>query len=337
MEENKNDQPQNNVSVSVPVPIPVPVPVPIRKRLHPNIVSTEQVNPWTCRVAFKTRQSSKLNSACVTASGSGAGADVGSAPAVKTITLNHAPYETPRTAGRGPSSIKLTSTWSIKQHVPPVYDQGNLGSCVSNAECAALSTLFRISRGRHIAASRLFMYFNARAIDANLGLLDHSDLVEDTGLYTGDGFLSTATYGYVLETAHPYDISKFDLLPSRQVYKNALSRTVVVQYEFVPKNLNTIKSWLRLNKPVVFGFDVYDSFYSDSTTNTGVVNLPEDDDTFLGGHEVMLVGYNDSTSRFEFMNSWGTDWGNNGFGTIPYEYVVGTHGGDLAVLKNFSG
>jgi hypothetical protein len=39
-----------------------------------------------------------------------------------------------------------------------------------------------------------------------------------------------------------------------------------------------------------------------------------------GWHAIPICGYDDSTGRFEFKNSWGF-WGNAGYGTIPYQYV----------------
>ena len=50
--------------------------------------------------------------------------------------------------------------------------------------------------------------------------------------------------------------------------------------------------------------------------------MPGRDESVLGGHAVLLVGYDDSTRRFRLRNSWSEDWGQQGYGTLPYEYVT---------------
>ncbi len=76
--------------------------------------------------------------------------------------------------------------------------------------------------------------------------------------------------------------------------------------------------------PVIFGFTVYTSFESLIVENTGVVPMPKNTEGILGGHCVVMVGYDDSTQRFICANSWGTGWGINGTGyfSIPYLYLV---------------
>lgn len=49
--------------------------------------------------------------------------------------------------------------------------------------------------------------------------------------------------------------------------------------------------------------------------------MPGPKEKFEGGHAVMAVGYDDETERFIVRNSWGADWGQNGYFTMPYEYV----------------
>ena len=59
---------------------------------------------------------------------------------------------------------------------------------------------------------------------------------------------------------------------------------------------------------------------------------PEDIDLWLelfadspdkrkGWHAVAVCGYDDGEKKFEFKNSWGSNWGDQGFGLLPYEYV----------------
>jgi GNAT superfamily N-acetyltransferase len=47
-------------------------------------------------------------------------------------------------------------------------------------------------------------------------------------------------------------------------------------------------------------------------------------DRSIGSHYVVLIGYDDCRSEFEFVNSWGENWGDHGFGYIPYEVFDAT-------------
>ena len=41
----------------------------------------------------------------------------------------------------------------------------------------------------------------------------------------------------------------------------------------------------------------------------------------LGGHAIVIVGYDEEKRLFTFRNSWGEDWGDKGYGYLPYDYV----------------
>lgn len=81
-------------------------------------------------------------------------------------------------------------------------------------------------------------------------------------------------------------------------------------------------------QPVIFGMSVYDSFESDQVTRTGYVPVPDvNREKLLGGHAVLIVGYDDdkevcsNTGAFKVMNSYGISWGQEGFFWLPYEFV----------------
>ena len=118
-----------------------------------------------------------------------------------------------------------------------------------------------------------------------------------------------------------YDISKFTQRPPDQSYQEALKHQVT-SYQRVPQLLNQIKGCLAHGFPVVFGFTVYDSFESEEVAKTGVVPMPAPGEQVLGGHAVLAVGYDDATQRFLVRNSWGDGWGQGGYFTMPYTYLV---------------
>ena len=72
---------------------------------------------------------------------------------------------------------------------------------------------------------------------------------------------------------------------------------------------------------------------SDSVAKTGVVTMPVSGDVNEGGHELLIVGYDDSASMFIFRNSWGTAWGDAGYGYMPYGYVERDYALDFSVIE----
>lgn len=83
-----------------------------------------------------------------------------------------------------------------------------------------------------------------------------------------------------------------------------------------------MKGCLASGYPFVFGFSVYESFESQAVAQTGIVPMPSPNEQLLGGHAVLAVGYDDEQGRFIVRNSWGKDWGMEGYFTIKYDYLL---------------
>jgi C1A family cysteine protease len=79
---------------------------------------------------------------------------------------------------------------------------------------------------------------------------------------------------------------------------------------------------LATGLPIVIGFTVYESFESSTVASTGMVPMPGHHEKQVGGHCVVLVGYDDSQSMFIVRNSWGTSWGMAGYFMMPYAYLT---------------
>jgi C1A family cysteine protease len=61
---------------------------------------------------------------------------------------------------------------------------------------------------------------------------------------------------------------------------------------------------------------------SRAVRRTGVLPVPARRDAFVGGHAVLAVGYQESTRRFIFRNSWGRCWGDRGYGYMPFAFIA---------------
>src|SRR5258708_28311692 len=165
----------------------------------------------------------------------------------------------------------------------PIEDQGSLGSCTANALVGNLEFLKKKSLQIIINFSRLFLYYNERAIRK---MQDN-----DSGASLRDGIKTLVKAGDCLETEWPYDIARFSVKPEDNAYTQALEYQITGYYRIV--SLNEMKHTLSLGFPFVFGFAVYESFESPEVAKTGVVPLPLGTERMIGGHVVIAVGYDD--------------------------------------------
>ncbi|TAK83722.1 MAG: peptidase [Aquabacterium sp.] len=198
---------------------------------------------------------------------------------------------------------------------PPVYDQGQLGSCTANAICGDHE--FCQIKQQHAAPwtpSRLFLYYNERALEG--------DVPADAGACIHDGITSLNTKGVCSESSWPYDVSSFATQPPAACYSEAL-RHKSQTYVSLTQTLDNLKACLSSGYAFVFGVVVYSSFESEHVATTGIVPMPDaTNDKPIGGHAMMCVGYDDAKQMFLVRNSWGSGWGLNGYCWMPYAYLT---------------
>ncbi len=202
----------------------------------------------------------------------------------------------------------LPPSVDLRRECPPVYDQGQLGSCTGNGIAGAIEFDQRKQGNKEYTPSRVFIYYNERVIEGTVG--------QDSGAQIRDGVKSVAKLGAPPETDWPYDITKFADKPPPAAYTDAL-QDIVTSYSRVTNNLANMQGCLAEGYPFVFGFTVYESFESDAVAQTGIVPMPAQGEQVLGGHAVLAVGYDDTQRRFIIRNSWGPTWGQAGYFVIP--------------------
>lgn len=197
---------------------------------------------------------------------------------------------------------------------PPIWNQGALGACTAFAT-NRLKMFVYTKNGWHnpFVPSFLFQYYNSRRLEGTL--------TQDSGATLRDAFRASATDGMTAEHNWPYSDTNpgvFTTAPTPAIYANAI-RHLTSQYQAVPQILTALKGSLAQGYPFVIGIEVYEPFF---TAPNGDVQLPVDRSQYAGGHALCVVGYDDSTQRFAFANSWGSGWGTAGYGTLPYEYLL---------------
>ncbi len=216
-------------------------------------------------------------------------------------------YSAPQTAL--PNSVDLRPGFPS-----PPYDQGQLGSCTANALVGAVEFAQKKEDKWHFIGSRLFVYYNTRAIE---GTTD-----SDAGGTISDAVAAANKFGVCQETDWVYDVAQFATKPPDNAYKAAAMDLVLVSAA-VDQTLPEMQGCLAAGFPIDIGFTVYDSFESDAVAKTGIVPMPNTaTENVLGGHSVLIVGYDNASQTFIVRNSWGTGWGMAGYCTFPYAYLT---------------
>jgi C1A family cysteine protease len=215
-----------------------------------------------------------------------------------------------------PLLMALPTSKDLRPNCPPVYDQGQLGSCTGNSIAGAIQ-FEQIKQGvSNFVPSRLFIYYNERVIENTVN--------SDSGAQIRDGIKVVAKQGAPPETDWPYDISKFADKPPAVAFSDA-AKNKVLSYQRVTRALSQFKGCLASGYPFVFGFTVYDSFESTTVAQTGNAPMPQPGEKVVGGHAVVAVGYDDQNQWFIVRNSWADTWGMKGYFTLPYQYLLETN------------
>ena len=202
----------------------------------------------------------------------------------------------------------IPSFIDLRNDVNTVYDQEDLSSCTANALCSMIRY-----NNPNLKGSRLFLYYNERVLDNNI--------FQDVGAKLSDGIQSLLKHGLCHESEWEYDITKYALKPPDECYLSALENKAKLVQNINNDTLSMKLSLINGN-PFVVGISIYESFESDEVENSGIVKMPQKDEECLGGHACLVVGYDDEKQHWIMQNSWGPDWGDNGYFYLPYKYLL---------------
>lgn len=266
-------------------------------------------------------------------------------PDRRDVVLAHYPTDSDDDASPTPTPGGTADVLRVdlRKQFPAVYDDQGLACSTVSALAALLE--FHELRTRPNAGyepSRLCWYYLTREMqgtqraDAGASFREALKVVNDEGVCD--------------EVDWPFDATCVTVAPEWATYEST-PRSRPIRYRRVPQTLEALKYCLTHELPVACGLSVYTSFESSVTRRTGQVALPacaqdladvpvgpakdegngnastapnadDDDDAHLGGHAVVLVGYDDTEQQFIIRNSQGASWGANGYGFVPYSYVL---------------
>jgi C1A family cysteine protease len=208
-----------------------------------------------------------------------------------------------------PASMNLR----LSPHMPPIQDQGQLGSCTAFGTLRCFDFAQHMETGQFFNGSHLFQYYNTRSLEGTTN--------QDAGGSIRDAMKALAHYGVCPELEWPYNPVRFRRDPAPNCYQDALHHRSI-QYLRVART--GIRQAIAAGFPVVFGATLYESFESIGPTiaNHWTIPMPDKSESIIGGHCLTIAGYDDNARAALCANSWGLGWGNEGYFWMPYPYFA---------------
>lgn len=229
--------------------------------------------------------------------------------------------------------LSLPSKVDLREWCSPIENQGSLGSCTANSAVGVVEYLQRRAFNEHIEGSRLFVYKATRNLMQVTG---------DTGAWLRNTMGALVLCGIPHDKYWPYTDAKpdFDKEPPSFVYSVAENFEALRYFCHDPLGANvagktvleSVKKYLAAGVPSMFGFWGFPSF--GSTNVIGGIPYPSPGEKAEWGHAIVAVGYDNgkkikntesgktTTGALMIRNSWGTEWGDQGYGWLPYDYVT---------------
>jgi len=210
----------------------------------------------------------------------------------------------------------------LRPKCSPVWNQGRIGTCTAHAVAAAFAYEQRLQGVRAINPSRLFIFYNERALSGQKGLTPV--------LYLRDALKAVAKRGVCHERLWPYseDPKIVKKRPLKEAFAAATTKKIFEYHRIAHTHkpvvlMKHIKHCMANGSPIVFGISVYSSFETDTVKRSGIMPVPDTErEVFRGGHAVMAVGYDDAKKAVLVRNSWGPKWGEKGHFWIPYKLIT---------------
>lgn len=206
------------------------------------------------------------------------------------------------------SLIDLPEFIDLSPDIGNIYDQGSLGSCTSNVSAQLYK--FENKNNLNIEPSRLFLYYCQRL---RLGTVK-----SDSGSTMQEAIKVLKEVGVCREEFWPYDITKFRRRPTKKCYNDARNNKIKERIQIMV-NVTEFKIALNLGHPIAFGFMVQEKILNLTKENS--VLEYDSSGEFVGGHAVLCVGYDDNKQAFKILNSWGKEFGDDGYFWLPYNLL----------------
>ncbi len=186
----------------------------------------------------------------------------------------------------------------MSQDIGEIRDQGPEGTVVGFSVAYAMQAAIKARTSTQVVLSPRSIYNAAKKVDQT---------PYDSGTTVTTALKAMQQVGAYLESDWPYSNKTKPKSGKKPAYR-------ISSYQ-EPKGIEGILNAMRQNKVVIAGITATEDFMSPDAAKNGriVTRLPL---KVIGGHSICLVGYDGKDAEFTFANSWGKNWGENGFGTI---------------------
>jgi hypothetical protein len=227
--------------------------------------------------------------------------------------------------GSGNDKIVYDIYEKNKNFFPEIANQGKIESCVPTC-ISTLYYYYTVKQNNHlkIRISRLYLYYKVREV--------YSEIDKDNGSTIQDCINELVVNGAPPEFIYPYNIDNIfeppcDLSINLSKYCKCLGFNKIDRFK--------IKKYLSNDDPIICGIKIFFDIHDKEIGKTGIIPSPITNSIIISGHCILIVGYNDNTQQYKFINSWGEKWGDNGCGYIGYDYIYNYRFSDeFYILKN---
>ena len=213
-----------------------------------------------------------------------------------------------------PASVDLRAAWWA------IDDQEDTGSCVgwATAEGVVRYHMWKAGKlAKNVQLSPRFVWMGSKETDQFTTRPE--TFIEEAGTTLKAAMDIVRKYGAVKMSVLPFHITTKMYTGNENALYAAAAQLKVASYFNLQRNLNQWKSWLASNGPILVGLSV-DHTWDNAAATGGNIDafMPN---TVRGGHAVAVVGYT-ASGRFIVRNSWGTGWGDHGFGYVSPAYIA---------------
>ena len=211
-----------------------------------------------------------------------------------------------------PPSVDLRKAWWT------VNNQGSTGSCVGWASADGVLRYHMVASNRlpqEKLLSPRFVWMASKETDEYS--VRPETFIEEAGTSLKAAMDVIRKYGCVLDDDLPFAVNTLMYAGNENTFYANASTRKAANYFNLGKNTNQWKSWLATSGPILVGLSV-DSTWDNAAATAGKLDVFDPNST-RGGHAVCVVGY--TPDRFIIRNSWGTVWGDAGFGYASLQYV----------------
>ena len=219
--------------------------------------------------------------------------------------------ETVAAPGPLPASVDLRALWW------DIGDQMQTGSCVGWATADSLARwhlvkLARIAETDHLSVRYVWM----AAKETDEFITRPTTFIEREGTSLKTALDVARKFGLVPESALPFGKAQLYTGDTKTFYALA-SQLRINAYFNLGTDQHAWRTWLAKEGPILTRLDVDETW--DNATSTGGNLDVYKPLTTRGGHAVALAGY--TADRFIVRNSWGTPWGDQGYGYASIGYA----------------